>query len=131
MEVLNTDPSSMKHQQKSTVQRLRCSVQNYEWGRKGRDSEVARLFALNSDSEIEPEKPYAEFWMGTHESGPSFLIQNGEESNGFLMDESEGVNLKSWVLKNPNVLGEKMVQKWGPDLPYLFKVPFFFSSNFM
>ncbi|XP_015881334.3 mannose-6-phosphate isomerase 1 [Ziziphus jujuba] len=125
MEVVNTDSlSPMKHHQTNTVQRLRCSVQNYDWGRKGCESQVAKLFALNSDSvEIDPDKPYAEFWMGTHESGPSFLVQKWEESNGILPDDSEAtVSLKSWVLNNPNVLGEKVVQRWGHDLPYLFKV---------
>lgn len=135
MEVVSTDSlSPMKHHQTTTaVQRLRCSVQNYDWGRKGRDSsQVAKLFALNTSdsSEIDPDKPYAEFWMGTHESGPSFLVQKWEESNGVLADDSVCVSLKSWILKNPNVLGEKVVQKWGHDLPYLFKVLFYISSNF-
>lgn len=114
---------SMKHHnQKSSLQRLRCSVQNYDWGKRGTDSLVARLSALNSSSEIDPEKPYAEIWMGTHESGPSFLIQNGDENNGFLSIGSESLSLKDWVLENPKVLGEKVVQKWGSDLPFLFKV---------
>ncbi|CAB4273579.1 unnamed protein product [Prunus armeniaca] len=47
------------HNQKSSLQRLRCSVQNYDWGKRGTDSLV---------------------------------------------------------------LGEKVVQKWGSDLPFLFKV---------
>ncbi|XP_021827759.1 mannose-6-phosphate isomerase 1-like [Prunus avium] len=114
---------SMKHHnQRSSLQRLRCSVQNYDWGKRGTDSLVARLSALNSSSEIDPEKPYAEIWMGTHESGPSFLIQNGDENNGFLSIGSESLSLKDWVLENPKVLGEKVVQKWGSDLPFLFKV---------
>lgn len=106
------------------VQRLRCSVQNYDWGRRGADSSVAKLYALNSGSEIDSEKPYAEIWMGTHGSGPSFLIQSGERSNGNLSvelgDESE--SLKSWISRNPDVLGEKVVRRWGTDLPFLFKV---------
>lgn len=93
------------------LQRLRCSVKNYDWGRPGRDSQVARLFALNSGSEFDPEKPYAELWMGTHESGPSFLLSG-----------DENVTLKSWLSKNPDVLGEKVSEKWGCDLPFLFKV---------
>ena len=109
--------SSMKK-----VQWLRCSVQNYDWGRKGDDSRVAKLFARNSDSEIEPEKPYAEFWMGTHDSGPSFLIPSGEEVNVYFSVDSDSESLKSWILKNPNVLGEKVVQRWGGDFPFLFKV---------
>ncbi|KAJ6819873.1 mannose-6-phosphate isomerase 2-like isoform X2 [Iris pallida] len=90
--------------------RLRCSVQNYDWGRKGREgSAVARLFERNSGERIDLEKPYAELWMGTHESGPSFLVGGGE-------------TLKSWILENPRVLGEKVLETWGGDLPFLFKV---------
>ncbi|KAI4346885.1 hypothetical protein L6164_007748 [Bauhinia variegata] len=101
------------------LERLKCSVKNYDWGRPGRDSQVARLFALNSGSGFEPEKPYAEFWMGTHDSGPSFLVSAVE--NGAL-NCSETVTLKSWLSKNPNVLGEKVLERWGCDLPFLFKV---------
>ncbi|XP_077244621.1 mannose-6-phosphate isomerase 2-like [Tasmannia lanceolata] len=91
--------------------RLRCSVQNYDWGKIGDESHVARLFSMNSKSEIEAEKPYAEFWMGTHESGPSFVLQ-GDESR----------TLKSWILENPDSLGERVLEGWGGDLPFLFKV---------
>ncbi|KAF5958428.1 hypothetical protein HYC85_005653 [Camellia sinensis] len=93
-----------------TLQRLRCSVKNYDWGRIGRESRVSRLFSRNSGLHIEEGKPYAEFWMGTHESGPSFVLENG------------GLSLNSWIAKNPNVLGDKVVQKWGVNLPFLFKV---------
>lgn len=122
---------SMKHHNQRSIrlQRLRCSVQNYDWGKRGTDSLVARLSALNSSSEIDPEKPYAEIWMGTHESGPSFLIQNGDENNGFLSIGSESLSLKDWVLENPKVLGEKVVQKWGSDLPFLFKVLLFLNMK--
>lgn len=122
--------SEMKHRQ-NKVRRLHCSVQNYDWGRKCDNSQVARLYALNSGSPIDPEKPYAEFWMGTHESGPSFLVQDEEESNGFVSVVSETESLKSWVLKNPKVLGEKVVQKWGADIPFLFKVFSISISSFL
>lgn len=111
----------MKSPQEEKLQRLQCSVQNYDWGLLGRDSQVARLFALNSGSRFEPEKPYAELWMGTHDSGPSFLVDNRE--NG-VVDGSEFVTLKSWLSRNPNVLGDKVLKKWGCDLPFLFKVWF-------
>ncbi|KAL5546523.1 hypothetical protein UlMin_006210 [Ulmus minor] len=109
--------SSMKK-----VQWLRCFVQNYDWGRKGDDSQVAKFFPRKSDSEIEPEKAYAEFWMGTHDSRPLFLIPSGEEVNGYFSVDSDSESLKSWILKNPNVLGEKVVHRWGGDFPFLFKV---------
>ncbi|CAH2042476.1 unnamed protein product [Thlaspi arvense] len=43
--------------------------------------------------------------------------------NGELADSNHrNLSLKSWIEKNPDVLGEKVVQKWGLDLPFLFKV---------
>lgn len=93
------------------LRRLRCSVQNYDWGRLGSESTVARLFSMNSGAEVQLDKPYAELWMGTHESGPSFLIGEGKSRT-----------LKSWISENPNVLGDEVVEKWGSDLPFLFKV---------
>ncbi|KAL9381227.1 hypothetical protein Peur_026884 [Populus x canadensis] len=105
------------------LKRLRCSVQNYDWGKKGTEgSEVARLYELNSGYDIafEKKKPFAEFWVGTHGSGPSFVVEGGVEngdSNG-----SGSLSLKEWICKNPNVLGDKVLDKWGCDLPFLFKV---------
>ncbi|KAI8541870.1 hypothetical protein RHMOL_Rhmol08G0094900 [Rhododendron molle] len=108
------------------VRKLRCSVMNYDWGRIGTESGVARLFSLNSRVDIEGGKPYAEFWMGTHESGPSFVVEKSE-NNGVVIGEEEeitagGLSLKSWIAKNPSLLGDKVVQKWGANLPFLFKV---------
>ncbi|XP_039000382.1 mitochondrial import inner membrane translocase subunit TIM44-2-like [Hibiscus syriacus] len=95
------------------VKRLRAWVQNYDWGRCGTEAQVARLLALNSGSEIKPERPYAEFWMGTHDSGPSFMA----DGNG----EGRNLGLKDWILKNSNMLGHKVLKKWGSDLSFLFK----------
>lgn len=100
--------------------RLSCSVKNYVWGCKGGGSQVARLAALNSGAGINPEMPYAEFWMGTHESGPSFL-EEAKGENG-VIEDLQGATLKSWISRNPNVLGDKVLQNWGYDLPFLFKV---------
>ncbi|KAJ4951848.1 hypothetical protein NE237_028680 [Protea cynaroides] len=97
--------------------RLKCSVHIYDWGRIGKESKAARLFLLNSGSEIQQDEPYAEFWMGTHESGPSFVINNRKGGS-----ESEFMTLKSWILENPSVLGHKVLKRWGADLPFLFKV---------
>ncbi|KAK8588635.1 hypothetical protein V6N12_023062 [Hibiscus sabdariffa] len=96
------------------LKRLRAWVQNYEWGRSGAEAEVARLMALNSGAEIEPNKPYAELWMGTHESGPSILVDDDEQN--------VGLELKEWIDQNPNVLGVQVLEKWGSHLPFLLKV---------
>ncbi|XP_061989294.1 mannose-6-phosphate isomerase 1-like [Rosa rugosa] len=110
-------------QRQRSVQRLRCSVMNYDWGKKGRDSVVGRLCASNSHSEIDLEKPYAEMWMGTHDSGPSFLIDQDLNNNNSTTTGSSP-SLRDWVSNNPkDMLGHKVVQKWGSsDLPFLFKV---------
>ncbi|PWA68515.1 mannose-6-phosphate isomerase, type I [Artemisia annua] len=101
-----------KHEETTTLglMKLKCSVQNYDWGRVGYESSVAKLFESNSGGEIDEKKHYAEFWMGTHVSGPSFL------------DDGGNVSLKSWLMQNPKVLGDVVVNKWGHDLPFLLKV---------
>ncbi|KAI3726457.1 hypothetical protein L1987_66254 [Smallanthus sonchifolius] len=93
--------------------RLKCSVQNYDWGRIGHESLVARMFSSNCDDEIDDSKHYAELWMGTHASGPSYIVGEKGIAN---------VSLKSWISKNPEVLGDVVVEKWGVDLPFMFKV---------
>jgi mannose-6-phosphate isomerase len=92
-----------------SIVKLRCAVKNYDWGQIGKDSHVARLAETNSDEEVDPTRPYAELWMGTHPSGPSYVV--GDE-----------VSLKEWIAENPAVLGQKIGDIWGPDLPFLFKV---------
>ncbi|KAJ7549795.1 hypothetical protein O6H91_07G069700 [Diphasiastrum complanatum] len=96
--------------------RLRCKVQHYDWGRTGADSKVAQLHALMSGIPVQEGVPYAELWMGTHESGPSFVFWEGMQSG------QEGVPLKDWLKEHPDALGQKVVERWGADLPYLFKV---------
>ncbi|CAK8540576.1 unnamed protein product [Lathyrus sativus] len=96
-----------------SLQKLHCSVKNYDWGLPGQLSHVAKLSELNSGVQFDPLKPYAELWIGTHGSGPSFLVSD---------DGEERVTLKDWIFKNPDLLGDKVVQKWGSDLPFLFKV---------
>ncbi|EOA36006.1 hypothetical protein CARUB_v100218701mg, partial [Capsella rubella] len=96
------------------IQRLRCFVKNYEWGKLGPDSLVARLQEANSGRRVDSAVPHAEFWMGTHESGPSH-VGFGSGSDKCM------VTLKSWVLDHPDSLGSRVVDKWGYDLPFLFK----------
>ncbi|KAH7682630.1 Mannose-6-phosphate isomerase type I protein [Dioscorea alata] len=97
--------------------RLRVAVQNYDWGRTGEDAAVARLFSLNDpNSPIDLSLPFAELWIGTHPSGPSFLFPDDSDSEGV-------VPLKDWILQNPSaVLGSEVAKRWRDDLPFLFKV---------
>ncbi|CAN6451595.1 unnamed protein product [Victoria cruziana] len=91
---------------------LKCAVQKYEWGKRGEGSAAARIFSQNSGCPIEDE-PYAELWMGTHDSGPSLVV---------VSHDSELLPLKEWLSRNPEALGERIVERWGTDLPFLFKV---------
>ncbi|KAK6152876.1 hypothetical protein DH2020_012515 [Rehmannia glutinosa] len=111
--------------------RLKCSVKRYGWGKAGKESGVARLYANNSGEEINGDEPYAEFWIGTHESGPSYAVlpveangefQNGGLENGCKRGFCDLVSLKDYIEQNPSVLGDKVLKKWGPNLPFLFKV---------
>ncbi|KAK4410189.1 Mannose-6-phosphate isomerase 1 [Sesamum angolense] len=115
------------------ILKLKCSVKRYQWGKVGKDSRVGRLYANNSKEEIRGDEPYAEFWMGTHESGPSYAVvpveENGglpngglQRANGPKRNYCDLMSLKDWIRRNPHVLGDKVLQKWGPDLPFLFKV---------
>lgn len=94
----------------TSLLKLKCAVQNYAWGKKGTDSEVAKLYASgDADAEVSEEKPYAELWMGTHPSGPSVV-------------SSTGATLKEWIAQNDACLGSVLKGKYGTDLPFLFKV---------
>lgn len=52
----------------NTIVPLRPAVKDYAWGIRGLDSRVAR-FALESGiiDEVDPDMPYAELWIGTHQ----------------------------------------------------------------
>lgn len=53
--------------------------------------------------------PLLQLWMGTHPSCPSTLLESKE-------------SLKTYIEAHPELLGDKVVQYYGKDLPFLFKV---------
>lgn len=48
-------------------------------------------------------------WMGTYPRVPSYVLSTGEP-------------LADVLKKNPDLLGKSVVDKFGPDLPFLPKV---------
>ncbi|KAI0429468.1 mannose-6-phosphate isomerase [Xylaria sp. FL1042] len=91
--------------------RLQCGVNSYDWGKIGSDSAAAKFAAATpSDTlTIESDKPYAELWMGTHPSNPSKDVESGQ-------------NLLNLVESNAMLLGPSVKARYGPKLPFLFKV---------
>nr|CAB3263933.1 mannose-6-phosphate isomerase-like [Phallusia mammillata] len=88
----------------SPVHQIKGAVQNYAWGKVGTESAVARLCC---PSNVEEKEHYAELWMGIHPKAPSTM--------------ADGKSLAEFVKENIEVLGEKLLKRFG-TLPYLFKV---------
>jgi mannose-6-phosphate isomerase len=85
--------------------KLKNSVQNYAWGSH---SALAELLDRPNTS----HQPQAELWMGAHPKAPSQVLLDG----GML-------SLADLVRQDPlSVLGETVLERLGPDLPFLFKV---------
>lgn len=95
---------------------LSCAVQTYAWGKVGDQSTVAALAKNQAGFTFDQHMPYAELWMGSHPKGPSKLINMADslsENNSYLGD---------WITQKPSVLGTDVYQKFGANLPFLFKV---------
>ena len=45
---------------KPAVYKLKCAVQNYDWGKVGSESKVAQFAQISKDFETQLDKPYAE-----------------------------------------------------------------------
>ncbi|KAF8508669.1 mannos-6-phosphate isomerase [Hysterangium stoloniferum] len=90
-------------------------TQSYDWGKLGRDSKAAQ-YALGGipGFQVDENKPYAELWMGTHASLPSYLLNSGEK-------------LSDHLTKYPSLIGNQSIKSRFPEtksgnLPFLFKV---------
>jgi mannose-6-phosphate isomerase class I len=90
--------------------RLRAQVKDYDWGKLGSNSAVARL-AKASDGEfrVDETKPYAELWFGTHVSGPSDVCVDGvwmplkellQQRPGQFLCECGGVRVRVLIVEN-------------------------------
>ena len=89
---------------------LKCSAQDYAWGKIGLDSAVASLKAsADKDFKAGDATPYAELWMGTHPNGPSKIADTQQD-------------LKAYIQENPAKLGASSRKTFGDELPFLFKV---------
>lgn len=93
------------------VVELKCAVQCYAWGKIGLKSAVALLAQHSPSFKLEEDKPYSEFWMGTHPNGPSTVLDGENETL-----------LSDWIYANVDVLGPIVKETFDGKLPFLFKV---------
>ena len=78
------------------MHRLACVAQNYDWGKRGSASAVARFAHSGEGKLIDEVKPYAEYWFGTHPSGPSRLA----------LPDGRDIALQDWLVVR-FVVGER------------------------
>ncbi len=84
--------------------RLDSAVQHYAWGSA---THLPELLGVEADG-----RPFAELWMGAHPAAPSAV--RGSEPGRSVLD---------LVSDQPAVvLGQEVLETFGPRLPYLFKV---------
>jgi mannose-6-phosphate isomerase class I len=84
---------------------LRGAVQQYEWG--GYDF-IPRLIGV----ENREQRPFAELWIGAHPKAPSMAEIDGTR-----------LSLADLVARAPEqVLGRPTAERFGGELPFLFKV---------
>ncbi|XP_049870761.1 mannose-6-phosphate isomerase [Pectinophora gossypiella] len=89
---------------------LKCKVQNYDWGKLGRESTVAKLVSqAHPEESIDDSKPYAELWMGTHPNGPSLIIERG-------------ILLSEYIKANLDAIGPEVRKQFGVAVPFLLKI---------
>uniref|UniRef100_A0A2M4AEZ4 mannose-6-phosphate isomerase n=1 Tax=Anopheles triannulatus TaxID=58253 RepID=A0A2M4AEZ4_9DIPT len=84
-----------------------AAVQCYEWGKLGDTSLVAQLARANDGGlAVEPDRPYAELWMGDHVNGPATVKATGQ-------------SLAETILADPvGTIGSETAA----SLPFLLKV---------
>jgi mannose-6-phosphate isomerase len=84
---------------------LRGIVQHYEWGGY---NFIPDLLGLKNDHKM----PFAELWLGAHVQAPAKLIAGNSVTY-----------LDSYISSHAALaLGQKVIERFGKKLPYLFKV---------
>ena len=85
------------------IHRLAPLVQQYPWGSA---EYIPRFLGVENPA----QEPWAELWMGAHPRAPSRLVGHKE-------------NLLQWIAADPErVLGKKILERYGTNLPFLFKL---------
>jgi mannose-6-phosphate isomerase len=88
---------------------LENKIRHYAWGTKDEDAYIPRLLGIDP----EPDRPYAELWIGAHPSAPSETV----------LDDGSRVALDQLISRYPQeTLGRAVSERFSGKLPFLFKV---------
>ena len=90
----------MTPNRRGTMQRIEGRAQHYAWGSPTAIPELLGLEATGA--------PYAEHWLGAHESAPSFV--SGAPLDALIAEHGK------------DILGATTLQRFGGRLPYLMKL---------
>jgi len=88
--------------------KLRNQIQHYEWGTRDKAAYIPQLLGI----EAEPDRPYAELWIGAHPKAPSEITLDGTSRP---LDQVVSVYPQE-------ILGEAVASRFGGAWPYLLKV---------
>jgi mannose-6-phosphate isomerase len=85
-----------------TVLAIEGTIRRYEWGSP---TAIPELLGVEPDG-----SPAAELWFGAHPDDPSGVPEHGRDLAAVIADDPAGI------------LGEQVVERFGPRLPFLLKV---------
>ncbi|KAK1635530.1 RmlC-like cupin domain-containing protein, partial [Colletotrichum phormii] len=95
----------------SSVFQLSGTCNNYDWGKKGRDSLAARLCENTPNGfTTKYDKAYSEMWFGDYPDFPARVLETGELLKDVLDKNKE------------QLLGQKVITELDGQLPYLPKI---------
>ncbi|HHH50181.1 MAG TPA: mannose-6-phosphate isomerase, class I [Saprospiraceae bacterium] len=90
---------------KNKIMRMQGAIQHYAWG--GFEF-IPNLLNIENNK----AQPFAELWMGTHPRGEARVNK-----------DHQNMPLSELIKNNPiTLLGESVIEKFGEQLPFLFKV---------
>ena len=121
MSTTNTDSeNNLPNREIYNFVQLECGIQNYEWGKIGRESFVYNLVMegnMPNSLNLNPNMTYAEVWMGTHVNSPSYA----------LIPDKKRIRLSELIDQNRKLyLGDQdrhcKENEYNEYLPFLFKV---------
>lgn len=87
---------------------LKGEIQYYAWGTMNEKAFIPQILGI----ETEPDKPYAELWMGAHPKAPAKILF---ENKWVLFDQL----IKRYPYE---ILGKKVCDDFAKKLPFLFKI---------